>query len=222
MRLGIVQFKPPTEAAAQVVPPPPVPVVAPPAPPPALPLPAPSESSSDEDDSDNEDSDDSDLGGYGEVNNFAGSTSSSALRDPPTYAEAMKRADSMHWHNASVQEIITLEANGTWEIVDLPVGAKAIPSGWVFKTKHTYTGEIERYKGRVVAKGCNQRPGIDYTDTFAPTFRPAAFRAALATAGIEDMHLRSIDFSSAFTNGDLKETIYMRQPEGFHVGGPNC
>ena len=31
----------------------------------------------------------------------------------------------------------------------------------------------------------------------------------------------SVDISSAFTNGDLDEYIYMRQPEGFHEGGPN-
>jgi hypothetical protein len=35
------------------------------------------------------------------------------------------------------------------------------------------------------------------------------------------MHLRSADFSSAFTNGDLNEVIYMRQPQGFHQGSPN-
>jgi hypothetical protein len=35
------------------------------------------------------------------------------------------------------------------------------------------------------------------------------------------MELQSVDISSAFTNGDLEEVIYMHQPEGFHEGGPN-
>ena len=30
-----------------------------------------------------------------------------------------------------------------------------------------------------------------------------------------------MDISSAFTNGELEEVLYMRQPEGFHEGGPN-
>ena len=30
-----------------------------------------------------------------------------------------------------------------------------------------------------------------------------------------------MDITSAFTNGDLDEVIYMKQPEGFHIGGPN-
>jgi hypothetical protein len=46
-------------------------------------------------------------------------------------------------------------------------------------------------------------------------------RLILAIAGIEDMELRSVDVTSAFPNGDLEEDIYMRQPEGFHQGGPN-
>ena len=165
-----------------------------------------------------EDESDDDMGGYGEVNDFAGV---SATGDPRTYREALARPDSQHWEAAACEEILTLTGNGTWELVELPPGAKAIPSGWVFKTKRTPDGKVERFKGRIVAKGCSQRPGIDYSETYAPTFRPAAFRNALAAAGIEDMHLRSCDFSSAFTNGDLDEVIYMRQPEGFHQGGPN-
>ena len=158
------------------------------------------------------------MGGYGEVNDFAGV---SATGDPRTYREALARPDAQHWEAAACEEVLTLTGNGTWELVELPPGAKAIPSGWVFKTKRTPDGKVERFKGRIVAKGCSQRAGIDYSETYAPTFRPAAFRNALAAAGIEDMHLRSCDFSSAFTNGDLDEVIYMRQSEGFHQGGPN-
>ncbi|KAJ2923688.1 hypothetical protein H1R20_g13408, partial [Candolleomyces eurysporus] len=143
------------------------------------------------------DNSDSDLGGYAEVHTV------------------------QHWEAAAAEEILTLIANGTWELVELPPGEKAIPSGWGFKTKWTSTGDAERYKGRVVAKGCSQRPGIDYDDTYSPTFRASALCTTVAAAGIEDMELRSVDISAAFTNGDLEEVIYMRQPEGFHGGGPN-
>jgi len=88
-------------------------------------------------------------------------------------------------------------------------GEKAIGSGWVFKVKRNADRSIERYKA--------QRPGIDYNEVFAPTFCPATLRLILALAAMEDMDLRSVDISAAFTNGDLDVTIYMMQPEGFHL-----
>ena len=38
---------------------------------------------------------------------------------------------------------------------------------------------------------------------------------------IEDWELRSVDITSAFTNGELEEDIYMWQPEGFRIEGPD-
>ena len=81
-------------------------------------------------------------------------------------------------------------------------------------------GSIERYKARLVAKGFSQRPGFDYTETFAPTVRMATIRTVLALSAVEDLHLRSIDISHAFINGELDEEIYMAQPEGYHFGNP--
>jgi len=43
----------------------------------------------------------------------------------------------------------------------------------------------------------------------------------MAMAAFEDLELRFEDITSAFTNGDLDEEIYMKQPEGFNIGGPN-
>ena len=82
-------------------------------------------------------------------------------------------------------------------------------------------GSIDRYRARLVAKGYSQHPGYDFLETFAPTVRVAAVRTILAIAAIEDLELRSIDISHAFLNGELEEDIYMEQPEGFEVGGPD-
>ncbi|CAA7268121.1 unnamed protein product [Cyclocybe aegerita] len=122
---------------------------------------------------------------------------------------------------ATQDEYNVINGNETWEIVDLPPGKKAIGSGWVFKIKFKADGTIEWYKARILAKGYSQHPGIDYTEVFAPTFRLATLCLILALAAIEDMHLRSVDVTSAFPNGNLEEEIYMLQPEGYHQGGPN-
>ena len=86
--------------------------------------------------------------------------------------------------------------------------------------KHNTDGSVERYKARLVAKGFSQRPGFDYFETFAPTAKFAAIRAILALSALEDFHLRSVDISHAFINGDLDTVVYMEQPEGFEQGGP--
>ena len=87
--------------------------------------------------------------------------------------------------------------------------------------KHNADGSIERFKARIVAKGYSQRPGLDYNESFAPTFCPATLRIIMAMSAVEDLELHSVDITAAFINGDLDEEIYMKQPEGFHIGSPS-
>lgn len=139
--------------------------------------------------------------------------------EPRTFAEAMTRPDAKLWWDAAAEEIASLEANGTWELVQLPVGKKAIGSCWVFKLKRNPDGSVERYKGRVVAKGYSQRPGFDFLETFASTSKWASLRAILALSALHDMELESVDISSAFLNGVMDAEVYMQQPEGFEAKG---
>jgi hypothetical protein len=88
----------------------------------------------------------------------------------------------------------------------------------VFKIKRNTDGSIERYKARLVAQGFSQRPGIDFTETFAPTTKWAALRSIFALAAFEDLELESVDISNAYLNGELKDVeVYMKQLEGFEV-----
>jgi len=91
----------------------------------------------------------------------------------------------------------------------------------VFKVKLNPDNTVEHYRSRLVAKGYSQRPGYDYTEIFAPTFQPASLRLIIALAAKEALKMCSVDISSAFTYGELDEVIYMKQPEGYHQGGPN-
>ncbi|GKA38574.1 ribonuclease H-like domain-containing protein, partial [Tanacetum coccineum] len=53
-------------------------------------------------------------------------------KEPKTYFEASKYS---HWTNAMNQEIDALLRDGTWELVDLHEGRKAIGSKWIYKIK---------------------------------------------------------------------------------------
>ncbi|CAI7754721.1 unnamed protein product [Closterium sp. NIES-54] len=74
-------------------------------------------------------------------------------KEPATLKEALESSDAEDWKNAMESELKSIEENGTWELVELPEGHKAITSKWLFKIKSDADGKIERYKSRLVAKG---------------------------------------------------------------------
>ena len=109
--------------------------------------------------------------------------------------------------------------NETWELVDLPEGREAVDCKWVFKLKHSCDGRVERFKGRLVAKGYSQKHGLDYDETFSPVVRHQSIRALLAYGVQNGMLIHQMDVVTAFLNGELEEDIYMKQPKGYVVPG---
>ena len=112
-------------------------------------------------------------------------------------------------------EMDSMASNQVWDLVELPVGVKAIGCRWVFKTKKDSEGNIERHKARLVAKGFTQREGIDYRKTFSPVSKKDSLRVILALVAYFDLEMHQMDVKTAFLNGDLEEEVYMKQPEGF-------
>ena len=76
---------------------------------------------------------------------------------------------------------------------------------------------MEIFKARLVAKGYNQRKGVDYEETFWPVAMLKSIRVLLSIAACLDYKIWQMDDKAAFLNGNLDETIYMVQPEGFIV-----
>jgi hypothetical protein len=144
--------------------------------------------------------------------------STSDAPEPKSFRQAMSGPDANKWYEAAAVEMQAHLDNGTWELVKLPAGRKAIGSKWVFKIKRIADGSIERYKARLVAQGFSQRPSVNFTETFAPTTKWASLRSIFALAAFEDLELESVDISNAYLNGELKDVeVYMKQPEGFEV-----
>ena len=71
---------------------------------------------------------------------------------PLSYSEAVESNYSDKWKKAMLEEIISLEENRTWELVDLPPNKKPIRSKWVFAKKRNAHDDLFRYKARPVAK----------------------------------------------------------------------
>ncbi|CAI7928130.1 unnamed protein product [Closterium sp. NIES-54] len=135
--------------------------------------------------------------------------------EPATLKES---SDAEEWKKAMESELKSIEENGTWELVELPEGRKAITSKWLFKIKSDADGKIERYKSRLVAKGYQQKEKVDYKELFAPVVKPTTLRTLLAGAAIKGWVVKQMDVTTAFLNGVLEEEIFMAQPEGFDDG----
>jgi hypothetical protein len=130
--------------------------------------------------------------------------------DPVTYTEAVSSSDSLFWKEAIKVEIDSLLQNKTWEIADLPPGAKPIGCKWIFKRKYLPNGSsIDKYKARLVAKGFTQKENVDYFDTFSPVARITSIRVLIALASIHNLFIHQMDVKTAFLNGDLEEEIYI-------------
>lgn len=142
--------------------------------------------------------------------------------EPTSFKDAMKRDDKDEWKMAMNDELKSIDENKTWNLVDLPAGRAAIGSKWVFKKKLDNSGNVSRYKARLVAQGFNQKFGTDYDEVFAPVARPTTFRILLAVAAKRKYTVRHYDIKTAFLNGKLDEEIFMKQPPGFEIGSKVC
>ncbi|GJW75284.1 retrovirus-related pol polyprotein from transposon TNT 1-94 [Tanacetum coccineum] len=76
-------------------------------------------------------------------------------------------------------------------------------------------GGILKNKARLVARGYRQEEGINFEESFAPVARLEAIRIFLAFAAHMNMVVYQMDVKTAFLNGNLREEVYVSQPDGF-------
>uniref|UniRef100_A0A151UFR6 Copia protein n=1 Tax=Cajanus cajan TaxID=3821 RepID=A0A151UFR6_CAJCA len=88
---------------------------------------------------------------------------------------------------AMQEKLNQFERNEVWDLVPLPTDYPIIGTKWVFRNKLEESGIIIRNKASLVAKGYNQKEGIDYDDTFAPVARIEAIRLLLSYSSIMTM-----------------------------------
>ncbi|GKA56241.1 retrovirus-related pol polyprotein from transposon TNT 1-94, partial [Tanacetum coccineum] len=98
------------------------------------------------------------------------------------------------WFQAMQDEIHKFDRLDIWELVPPPDCAMIIALKWIYKVKLDEYGDVLKNKARLVAKGYRQEEGLDFKESFALVARLEAIR---------------------ILNGELKEVVYVSQPEGF-------
>ena len=81
--------------------------------------------------------------------------------DPLTLSQATKRPGWPKWEAAIKEELRSLEAFSTFEVVDLPPGKRPVGCKYIFKIEYRFDGSIDKYEVRLVAQGFLQQEGID-------------------------------------------------------------
>ncbi|SCZ92857.1 BZ3500_MvSof-1268-A1-R1_C063g00303 [Microbotryum saponariae] len=143
--------------------------------------------------------------------------------DPQNWSQAVKSGKEEIWRQAAADEFHSLATEyKCFTPVDsssLPPGAKVLGSRFIFRTKRDQLGKITSHKGRLVAQGFSQRPGIDYDETFAPVAKFTSIRALITLAAAKKLHVHQADVDKAYLHGELKEDLYMRVPQGVDMPG---
>lgn len=85
----------------------------------------------------------------------------------------------------------------------------------MFTPKLKPSGELNKLKAHLVAKGFDQEERLDYLETFSPVVRTATIRMILDVATAKEWPMKQLDVSNAFLHGELKEPVFMLQPAGF-------
>ncbi|CAI7740160.1 unnamed protein product, partial [Closterium sp. NIES-54] len=116
-------------------------------------------------------------------------------------------------------EMASWKSTGTYVDEVPPPGANIVSGMWIFRVKRP-PGSPPVFKARYVARGFNQRQGVDYFQTFSPTPKMTTLRVLLHVAAQRDYELHSLDFSTAFLQGSLHEEIWLRRPPGFTESFP--
>nr|GFA27512.1 retrovirus-related Pol polyprotein from transposon TNT 1-94 [Tanacetum cinerariifolium] len=81
--------------------------------------------------------------------------------------------------------------------------------------KTTSTQSSSTNKARLVARGYSQEEGIDFEESFALVARLEAIQIFLAYAAHKNMVVYQMDVKTVFLNGNLREEVYVSQPDGF-------
>nr|GEW37262.1 retrovirus-related Pol polyprotein from transposon TNT 1-94 [Tanacetum cinerariifolium] len=125
---------------------------------------------------------------------------------PPEHAESIRNHDI---------EVAHMGNDPLFSIPIPEVASDQSSSTWIYKVKLDELGGILKNKARLVARGYHQEEGIDFEESFAPVARLEAIRIFLAYAAHKNMVVYQMDLKTAFLNGNLREEVYVSQPNRF-------
>ena len=122
--------------------------------------------------------------------------------DPLTYKEEKLCEHKKKWELAMQEEIKSLHATDTWDLVELPKGRKAIPNKWVYKIK-TVDGK-PKYKARL--RDMRKKRALISKSFSLQWLKWPNYVSCFPTAAL-DLELFQMDVKKAFLHVDLDKEL---------------
>ena len=138
---------------------------------------------------------------------------------PKTFSESQSGEYADEWREAATKEMKAKWANETGVLVPRPERANVVKSKFVPSYKRNDDGSLRERRYRWVGCGYSQKEGIDFHETFTATAKAGSVRFLLGLIASRRMKACTMDIVKAFTTSEVRETIYVEQPEGFIDGG---
>ncbi|MBW0513894.1 hypothetical protein O181_053609, partial [Austropuccinia psidii MF-1] len=140
---------------------------------------------------------------------------------PDHLGQALSRRYQDHWRAVCKRELNQMLARDVWEEVSKTGEMKTIGHRWVFDIKQQANVGVEKFKAWLVARGYQQQPGIDCTETYAPTASLMSLRLTLTYAVCCLWPMASFDVSGAYLYSPVEETVFVEPPLQFwpHLKG---
>jgi hypothetical protein len=156
-----------------------------------------------------------------DFNNLAYITNAQDVYIPKSILHIDKSQHKTEWLAAMDSEIQSLKTNDTFfdYYGPQPDKNKIVSSQMIFDIRLTASGDIKKFKARLVARGDMQKPDT-YTTTFAETAGSKSINLILSIAAMLNLEIFSFDVASAFLHPLINEEIYLRRPQGvtdFHM-----
>jgi hypothetical protein len=130
--------------------------------------------------------------------------------------QANKLPESDDWKRAIETENTSHAAVESFEFCSpeqVPADAKVLGSRYVFDVKTGADGEVERFKARLVIKGCEQ-DDTTLIDTYASTIQADSFRFFVAHCVKHNLNIQHLDIVTAFLHAQLPTPEFASLPPG--------
>jgi Reverse transcriptase (RNA-dependent DNA polymerase) len=142
------------------------------------------------------------------------------------YHQILREQDKVQFILAMKKEIQQHNDNINWKIVrreNIPSDIRVLPSVWAMRSRRDLsTGEIIKWKARIIVDGSKQQKGIDYSETFAPVASWASTRIILLLSTLNKWQTRQLDFVQAFPQAPVEKELYIAIPKVSEIIGHSC